>query len=108
MKATMLVVEDEEKLRRVVELQLKTAGFEVEQAGNAEEGLKLAEDADVILTDLRLPGMSGLDMLQKIREPGFAQAGDRDDGLRQHRDGGGSDEGRALSTFFRSRFRWII
>ncbi|HTR38464.1 MAG TPA: sigma-54 dependent transcriptional regulator [Bryobacteraceae bacterium] len=68
MKATVLVVEDEEKLRRVMELQLKTAGFEVEQAGNAEEGLKLADDADVILTDLRLPGMSGLDMLQKIRE----------------------------------------
>ncbi|HUA20722.1 MAG TPA: sigma-54 dependent transcriptional regulator [Bryobacteraceae bacterium] len=68
MKATVLVVEDEEKLRRVVELQLKTAGFEVEQAGSAEEGLKLADDADVILTDLRLPGMSGLQMLQKIRE----------------------------------------
>jgi len=68
MKATVLVVEDEEKLRRVVELQLKAAGFEVEQAGSAEEGLKLADDADVILTDLRLPGMSGLEMLQKIRE----------------------------------------
>src|SRR5271166_6411375 len=67
MKATVLVVEDEEKLRRVVELQLKTAGYEVEQAGTAEDALKLADRADVIITDLRLPGLSGLDMLQQLR-----------------------------------------
>src|SRR5437879_1125225 len=67
MKATVLVVEDEEKLRRVVELQLKTAGFEVEQAGSAEEAMKLADRADVILTDLRLPGISGLELLNNLR-----------------------------------------
>ena len=67
MKATVLVVEDEEKLRRVIELQLKTAGFEVEQAGTAEDALKLADNADVIITDLRLPGLSGLEMLQQLR-----------------------------------------
>src|SRR5579862_4163913 len=67
MKSIILVVEDEEKLRRVVELQLKTAGFEVEQAGTAEEALKLADRADVIITDLRLPGLSGLEMLQQLR-----------------------------------------
>ena len=67
MKSTVLVVEDEEKLRRVVELQLKTAGFEVEQAGTAEEALKLADSADVILTDLRLPGLSGLELLTSLR-----------------------------------------
>src|SRR6202046_5211091 len=67
MKPTVLVVEDEEKLRRVVELQLKTAGYEVEQAGTAEDALKLADRADVIITDLRLPGDSGLEMLQQLR-----------------------------------------
>src|SRR6266849_3298544 len=67
MKSTVLVVDDEEKLRRVVELQLKTAGFEVEQAGSAEEALKLADRADVILTDLRLPGISGLELLTNLR-----------------------------------------
>jgi len=67
MKSTVLVVDDEEKLRRVVELQLKTAGFEVEQAGSAEEALKLTDGADVILTDLRLPGISGLELLAKLR-----------------------------------------
>jgi len=67
MKSTVLVVDDEEKLRRVVGLQLKTAGFEVEQAGSAEEALKLADSADVILTDLRLPGISGLELLANLR-----------------------------------------
>ena len=67
MKSTVLVVEDEEKLRRVVELQLKSAGFEVEQAGSAEEALKRADRADVILTDLRLPGSSGLELLANLR-----------------------------------------
>jgi len=67
MKSTVLVVDDEEKLRRVVELQLKTAGFEVEQVGSAEEALKLTDGADVILTDLRLPGISGLELLANLR-----------------------------------------
>jgi DNA-binding NtrC family response regulator len=67
MKATILVVEDEEKLRRVIELQLKAAGYEVEQAGTAEDALKLADRADVIITDLRLPGLSGLELLQQLR-----------------------------------------
>jgi two-component system, NtrC family, response regulator AtoC len=67
MKPTILVVEDEEKLRRVIELQLKTAGFEVEQTGSAEAGLKLADHADLILTDLRLPGISGLELLANLR-----------------------------------------
>src|SRR5271154_2006665 len=67
MKGTILVVEDEEKLRRVVELQLKTAGFDVEQAGSAEAAMRLADRADVILTDLRLPGLSGLELLTTLR-----------------------------------------
>ena len=67
MKATVLVVEDEEKLRRVIELQLKTAGYDVEQARTAEDALKLAGNADLVLTDLRLPGQSGLDLLTSLR-----------------------------------------
>ncbi len=84
MKATVLVVEDEEKLRRVIELQLKTAGYEVEQAGTAEDALKLADRADVIITDLRLPGLSGLELLQNLRSQDSAHAGHRHDRFRQH------------------------
>jgi DNA-binding NtrC family response regulator len=67
MKSRILIVEDEEKLRRVIELQLRSADFEVEQAATAEDGLKLADRADLVLTDLRLPGMDGLELLAAIR-----------------------------------------
>jgi len=67
MKSRILIVEDEEKLRRVLELQLRSADFEVEQAGTAEAGLKLVDHADLVLTDLRLPGMDGLELIHMIR-----------------------------------------
>jgi DNA-binding NtrC family response regulator len=67
MKKRILVVEDEEKLRRVVELQLASCGFDVDKAGRVEEALKIVDRADLVLTDLRLPGMTGLDLLAAIR-----------------------------------------
>jgi DNA-binding NtrC family response regulator len=63
----ILVVEDEEKLRRVIGLHLSSAGYQVKAAGSAEEAVKLAADADLILTDLKLPGMDGLALLEQIR-----------------------------------------
>src|ERR1017187_2660184 len=67
MKRQVLVVEDEDHLRRILELQLLDAGFAVEKAASAEEALPLIDRADLILTDFKLPGMTGLEMLQIIR-----------------------------------------
>jgi DNA-binding NtrC family response regulator len=67
MKKRVLVVEDEEKLRRVIELQLVSAGFDVDKASAAEDGLKIVDRADLVLTDLKLPGMDGLQLLGLIR-----------------------------------------
>jgi DNA-binding NtrC family response regulator len=67
MKKRILVVEDEDKLRRIVELQLLDAGFEVDKASKAEEALPLIDRADLILTDYKLPGMTGLEMLHIVR-----------------------------------------
>src|SRR5277367_4918796 len=67
MKKQVLIVEDEDKLRRILELQLLDAGFAVEKAASAEEALPLIDRADLILTDFKLPGMTGLEMLQIIR-----------------------------------------
>jgi DNA-binding NtrC family response regulator len=66
-KQAILVVEDEEKHRRVLGLHLASAGFECKAVGTAEEGLKLAGDVDLILTDLKLPGMDGIKMIEKLR-----------------------------------------
>jgi DNA-binding NtrC family response regulator len=67
MKKRILVVEDEEKLRRVIELQLMSAGFDVDKAATAEDGLKIVDRADLVLTDLKLPHMDGLQFLGLIR-----------------------------------------
>jgi DNA-binding NtrC family response regulator len=63
----ILVIEDEEKHRRVLGLHLSSRGFEVKAAGTAEEGLKHAADADLVLTDLKLPGMDGISMMEQLR-----------------------------------------
>jgi DNA-binding NtrC family response regulator len=73
MESRILVVEDEEKLRRVIALHLEDAGYEVETAGDISTALRLAERADLILTDIRLPPggitplVNGLDLLGAIQ-----------------------------------------
>src|SRR5580704_8921571 len=66
-KRTVLVIEDEEKYRRVIGLQLSSEGYGVTGVGSAEEGLKHAAEADLVLTDLKLPGMDGLAFLEQLR-----------------------------------------
>ena len=94
MKATILVVEDEEKLRRVVELQLKGAGFEVEQAASVEEAMRLTDRARRDPDRSAAAGSERPGTVGATAPARLAHAGNRDDGVREHRDGGGSDEGR--------------
>lgn len=68
--ARILIVEDEDKLRRVIQLHLESAGFEVDQAGSAEQALPLVVMADLVITDLRLPGMGGMQLIQEIQARG--------------------------------------
>jgi len=67
--ARILVVEDEADHRRVVCDKLEHAGYDVSGFGSAEEALSHIQelDPDVVLTDLRLPGLGGLDLLEKVR-----------------------------------------
>lgn len=66
----ILVVDDDESLRRVMQMQLEEAGYEVLVAAQGVNGLNLIEDItpDLVITDLRMPGISGLDLLRKLRE----------------------------------------
>jgi DNA-binding NtrC family response regulator len=72
MKKRILVVEDEEKLRRVLELHLLASGFDVDPCGSAESAMQAAERADLVLTDLRLPGKDGLELLAGLRRQNMA------------------------------------
>ena len=62
MKASILLVEDEEKLARFVELELMHEGYRVEKSGNGREALEMALQGhyDLILLDIMLPGLNGL------------------------------------------------
>ena len=66
---TILIIEDEAKMRRLLELNLGEDGFKTVSAGDAETGLQLlaSESIDLVLTDLKLPGMSGLELLQRVK-----------------------------------------
>jgi two-component system, NtrC family, response regulator AtoC len=65
----ILVVDDEENIRLVLRTLLKKHGFEVEVADSGEAALALVDafDPDVILTDVRMPRMGGLDMLATLK-----------------------------------------
>jgi two-component system response regulator AtoC len=65
----VLVVDDEENIRLVLRTLLRRNGYEVEVAASAEEALeRLAAFApDVVLTDVRMPGMNGLDLIGELR-----------------------------------------
>lgn len=74
MPGRILIVEDEDKLRRVMQLHLEAAGFEVDGSPTAEQALPLATVADLVITDLRLPGMDGLQLMQQLQARGIQTA----------------------------------
>ena len=70
MAERILLVEDEEKLARMVELELQYEGYEVEKAFDGREGLEkaLSGDFDLILLDIMLPALSGMEVLRRLRK----------------------------------------
>ncbi|HEV2420576.1 MAG TPA: sigma-54 dependent transcriptional regulator [Candidatus Acidoferrales bacterium] len=71
---SILIVEDEPKMRRLLEMNLADQGFTTHSAGDAEAGLRLlnTEKIDLVLTDFKLPGMTGLEFLQAIKRANAA------------------------------------
>lgn len=66
----ILLVEDEEKIARFVELELTHEGYEVVKAADGRTGLALAEagDVDLVLLDIMLPELNGLEVLRRLRK----------------------------------------
>jgi DNA-binding NtrC family response regulator len=66
----ILVIDDDESVRASMERMLRSAGYTVQTASTGEAGLDLARGGafDVILSDMRMPGMSGVDVLKQLRE----------------------------------------
>ncbi|MEP7124149.1 MAG: response regulator, partial [Byssovorax sp.] len=69
---TILVVDDERNIRRTLGLVLRGEGYRVAEAESAEEALALIESGqspvDLAIIDIMLPGMSGLELLARLRQ----------------------------------------
>jgi two-component system, NtrC family, response regulator AtoC len=68
--STILIVEDEPRMRRLLEISLGEDGHSVNTAEDAETGLKYLrnETFDLVVTDLKLPGMNGLEFMHELRK----------------------------------------
>lgn len=75
--ARILIVEDEEKLARYLELELTHEGYEVEKTGNGNDAVDAVSRGafDIVLLDVMLPGINGMEVLRRIRQMGAEQGG---------------------------------
>ena len=69
-KSSILLIDDDDSLRRVMEFTLTEAGHRVNAVSSGEEGLSLFEKDgfDAVITDITMPGMNGMQVLEKIRD----------------------------------------
>jgi DNA-binding NtrC family response regulator len=67
--ARILVIDDEENIRTMVQQMLKRAGYDAAAAGDGSEGIRLQREkpADLVITDLIMPGQEGLETIMEIR-----------------------------------------
>jgi CheY-like chemotaxis protein len=71
MNKRILIVDDEEHIRRMIRISLEASGYDVGEASDGQEGLQLYGDGsswDLVLLDQRMPGMDGLGTLSRIRQ----------------------------------------
>ncbi|NLT63866.1 MAG: response regulator transcription factor [Clostridiales bacterium] len=70
MAAKVLIIEDEEKISRFLELELTHEGYEVKKSADGREGLDLALAGgfDIVLLDIMLPGLNGLEVIRRLRK----------------------------------------
>ena len=89
----VLVVEDDDTTAQSIELMLRSAGMVVDAADTGEDGLEIGKlyDYDLIILDLMLPDMHGMDVLRRLRDSPGGDAGS--DPFRTHRV---RDEGQGL------------
>ena len=73
-RSRILIVDDERSIRELLEIFLKKEGFDVSSVSSAEEGLERSKamDFDLIVSDIKMSDMTGIDLLRNLRDGGFA------------------------------------
>ncbi|MBE0557361.1 MAG: response regulator, partial [Proteobacteria bacterium] len=68
--ARILIVDDEERIRHLLSIMLSRRGYQVEQAGDGVEALEMigATSYDMIVTDIKMPRMDGVELLKRVME----------------------------------------
>ncbi len=66
----VLIIDDEEGIRKVMSITLEDAGYEVLTAGDGDRGIQLCrrESPHIVITDIRMPGMDGIEVLKRVKE----------------------------------------
>ncbi len=67
--ASIILIDDYDHFRMITSMMLENSGHEVRVANNGENGLKLFKDepADIVITDLHMPGIGGIDVIAELR-----------------------------------------
>ena len=97
MNERILVVDDDEGVREAIKLTLEYEGYTCLFARSGQEGLDraAADSPDLVLLDVKMPGMDGLEVLRRMRRARRHRAGHRDFRARDDQHGGrGDDTGR--------------
>ncbi|MFW6333464.1 MAG: sigma-54-dependent transcriptional regulator, partial [Thermodesulfobacteriota bacterium] len=70
MTERILLVDDEPGIRKVLRISLEEMGYEVDTAENGTEALRIFREkgAPIVLTDIKMPGMDGIDVLKRIKQ----------------------------------------
>ena len=70
MSERIVIIDDEEKMRRILEMDLSEQGYEIYLAQGGEEGIKILQekDVDLVITDMKMPGIDGLKVLEMAKE----------------------------------------
>ena len=94
----LLLIDDEEDVQYSFRRIFDSPEIELATASSGEEGLKLIPkfEPDLVLMDIRMGGITGLETLRRIRQMDLEAAGDPDDGLRDDADGYRGDEAGGL------------
>ncbi len=94
MTPSVLIVDDQQSLREMLEILLSREGYQVATAGSGPEALELFQKTpfSVVLTDIRMRPMDGLSLLKEIKSPSAPNGSHHDFGLCQSGNGHGGHE----------------
>lgn len=92
--AQVLIIDDHDSMREGLELLLRRRGHKTHSADGGERGLALLEEvgADLVITDLKMAKMDGMQVLERVRGGVSGYRGSGHHGVRNHREGSGGHE----------------